>query len=188
MTEPRLIVLGGSAGSLHVLLDLLAPLKPGFPHSLLIVLHRNTQFDSSLEELLGARTGLPCREVEEKDPVQPGIIYVCPADYHVLIEQDHTFSLDYSERVNFSRPSIDVTFRSAAEAYGPLLTAVLLSGGNADGAAGLEIVREMGGTTVVQDPETAAVAYMPQMGITKGKVDHVLRPEDMPAIIFDDQP
>jgi two-component system chemotaxis response regulator CheB len=102
----------------------------------------------------------------------------------VLIEKDHSFSLDYSERVNFSRPSIDVSFRSAADAYGKALTAVLLSGANADGAGGLEFVRERGGLTVVQDPETAEVSFMPENAIARGKVDFVLRPEEMPDVIF----
>jgi two-component system chemotaxis response regulator CheB len=184
MSHNRLIVIGGSAGSLHVMFDLLSCLRPGFPHAVLIVLHRNTQSDSGLEELMSAKTGLPCKEVEEKEPVLPGIIYLCPPDYHVLIEEDHSFSLDYSERVNFSRPSIDVTFKSAAMAYAGALTAVLLSGANADGAGGLEFVKQQGGLTVVQDPSTAEVAFMPENAIAGGKVDFILRAEDIPAVIF----
>jgi two-component system chemotaxis response regulator CheB len=180
----KLIVLGGSAGSLNVIIDLLAPLRPGFPMALLVVLHRNAQYDSGLEELLSAKTQLTCKEVEEKEPLLPGIIYLCPSDYHVLIEKDHSFSLDYSERVNFSRPSIDVSFISAADAYGRALTCVLLSGANADGAEGLEYAGQKGSITVVQDPATAEVAYMPQYAMNRMKVDFVLRPEEMPGIIF----
>jgi two-component system chemotaxis response regulator CheB len=184
MNKAQLIVIGGSAGSLHVIIDLLGPLRPGFPIPLLVVLHRNVQYDSSLEDLFSAKTQLTCKEVEEKEPLQPGIIYLCPADYHVLIEKDHSFSLDYSERVNYSRPSIDVSFKSAAEAYGPGLICVLLSGANADGAEGLEYARQKGSITVVQDPATADVAFMPQYAIDRIKVDFVLRPEEMPGIIF----
>jgi two-component system chemotaxis response regulator CheB len=181
----KLIVIGGSAGSLHVLIALLGGLGPGFPIPLLIVLHRNVQHhDSSLEELISAKTKLTCKEVEEKEPLLPGIMYLCPADYHVLIEKDHSFSLDYSERVNFSRPSIDVSFKSAADAYGPELICVLLSGAKSDGAEGLEYAREKGSITVVQDPATADVAYMPQYAIDRVKVDFILRPEEMPGIIF----
>jgi two-component system chemotaxis response regulator CheB len=188
MTNNRLIVIGGSAGSLHVMFGLLSSLRPGFPDAVLIVLHRNTQSDSGLEDLISAKTGLPCKEVEEKEPVLPGVVYLCPPDYHVLIEEDHSFSLDYSERVHFSRPSIDVTFKSAAMAYGGALTAVLLSGANADGAGGLEWVKQQGGLTVVQDPATADVAFMPENAIARGKVDFVLRAEDIPPVVFTPPP
>jgi two-component system chemotaxis response regulator CheB len=186
-SETKLVVIGGSAGSLQVIFDLLGPLRPGVRLSLLVVLHRHTQNDSSLEELMSVKTKLPCKEVEEKEPILPGVIYICPADYHVLIEKDRSFSLDYSERVNFSRPSIDVSFKSAADVYGPALICVLLSGGNADGAEGLEYAKERGSTTIVQDPATAEVAYMPQVAIDKVKVDFILRPCDMPGIIFPPQ-
>jgi two-component system chemotaxis response regulator CheB len=170
----RLLVIGGSAGSLQVLLGILTVLRSGFPLPLLIILHRNSLFESSLEDLLASRTDLSVREVEEKEPVLPGVAYVCPADYHVLIEKDHTFSLDYSERIHFCRPSIDVTFRSAADIYGEGLISVLLSGGNADGSEGTQYVREKGGTTIVQDPSTAEVPYMPQQAISSVKVDFIL--------------
>ena len=118
MRQDRLLAIGGSAGSLPVILSILKVMGKGYPLPVLIVLHRNSTFESSLEELLTSRTHLSIKEVEEKEQLMPGMVYVCPADYHVLLEQDHTTSLDYSERVNFSRPSIDVTFRSAADAYG----------------------------------------------------------------------
>lgn len=179
----RLLVIGGSAGSLHVVLSILKELGPGYPLPVLIVFHRNSSFDSSLEELLSSRSRLPIKEVEEKDVLRPGTVYVCPADYHVLLEQDHTTSLDYSERVNFSRPSIDVTFRSAAEVYGPGLTALLLSGGNADGSEGMECVKERGGFTLLQDPQTAEVPYMPQQVMLRMTVDRVASAEELPFLV-----
>jgi two-component system chemotaxis response regulator CheB len=179
-----LIVLGGSAGSLQVIMELVPAIPDGFPVPLLLTLHRNGIFESGLEELLASRTRLRVREVEEKEPIEPGTIYICPSDYHVLIEKDHSFSLDYSERVHYSRPSIDVCFRSAADAYGPQLLAVLLSGANQDGAEGLEYVRMKGGTTVVQDPATADVPVMPQSAISLLAPDHILTPGEMPALIF----
>jgi two-component system chemotaxis response regulator CheB len=184
MNDIKLIVIGGSAGSLHVILGLVAAIPYGFPAPLLLVLHRNGLFESSLEELLSSKTSLQIREVEEKDPLTPGTIYTCPADYHVLIEKDHSFSLDYSERVNYSRPSIDVSFKSAADAYGKGLLCLLLSGGNADGAEGLEYVKEKGGVTVVQDPLTAEVPFMPQCAINRTKIDFILPPSQMPALLF----
>ena len=137
MKPDKLLVIGGSAGSLQVILSLLAAMGEDFLMPVLIVLHRNSGFESSLEDLFSSRTRLPIREVEEKDQLRDGTIYLCPADYHVLLEKDHSFSLDYSERVHFSRPSIDVTFRSAADIFGPGLICLLLSGGNADGAEGM---------------------------------------------------
>ena len=179
----KLLVIGGSAGSLQVILSLLSATGIDIPVPVLVVLHRNGIFESSLEELLSVRTGHTIKEVEEKEPLRPGIVYICPADYHVLIEKDHSFSLDYSERVHFSRPSIDVTFRSAAEVYGPDLICLLLSGANADGAEGLAYVQTNGGMVIVQDPLTADVPYMPQQAISRMKPDFIVPAEEIPTFI-----
>ena len=183
MKPDKLLVIGGSAGSLQVVLSLLAAIGEDFPMPVLIVLHRNGGFESSLEDIFSSRTRLPIREVEEKDPLRAGTIYLCPADYHVLLEKDHSFSLDYSERVHFSRPSIDVTFRSAADVFGPGLIGLLLSGGNADGAEGMQYVQERGGLTVVQDPSTADVPYMPQQAINRMKVDFIVPTDEIPRFV-----
>jgi len=179
----RLLVIGGSAGSLQVILSLLTAIGEDFPMPVLIVLHRNSGFESSLEDLLSTRTQLQIKEVEEKDQLRTGTIYLCPPDYHVLLEKDHSFSLDYSERVHFSRPSIDVTFRSAADVFGPGLITLLLSGGNADGAEGMQYVQEKGGVTVVQDPATADVPYMPQQVITRMKVDFIVPADEIRGFV-----
>ena len=184
MNDIRLIAIGGSAGSLQVIMGLVAAIPHGFSTPLLLILHRSSPVESGLEELLAARTSLRVREVEEKEPVTPGTIYTCPSDYHVLIEKDHSFSLDYSERVNYSRPSIDVSFRAAADVYGKELLCLLLSGGNADGAEGMEYVKRKGGVTVVQDPDTAEVPFMPQCAIGRTKIDFILTPSQMPALLF----
>ena len=183
MKPDKLLVIGGSAGSLQVILSLLAAIGEGFPMPVLILLHRNGGFESSLEDIFSSRTSLPIREVEEKDPLRAGTIYLCPADYHVLLEKDHSFSLDYSERVHFSRPSIDVTFRSAADVFGPGLICLLLSGGNSDGAEGMQYVQERGGLTAVQDPATADVPYMPQQVINRMKVDFIVPTDDIPRFV-----
>ena len=183
MKPDKLLVIGGSAGSLQVILALLGAMGEDFPMPVLIVLHRNGGFESSLEDLFSARTRLPIREVEEKDPLHAGTVYLCPADYHVLLEKDYSFSLDYSERVHFSRPSIDVTFRSAADVFGPGLICLLLSGGNADGAEGMEYAKERGGLTVAQDPATADVPYMPQQAISRMKVDFIVPADEIPGFV-----
>jgi two-component system chemotaxis response regulator CheB len=182
-TSDRLLVIGGSAGSLQVIMSLLKAIRSGFPLPVLIVLHRNTSFESILEELFATRTDSPIKEVEEKERALPGTIYLCPADYHVLLEKDRTFSLDYSERVNYSRPSIDVAFKSAADSFGQGLIALLLSGGNGDGAEGLQYVQERGGMTAVQDPQTAEVPFMPQQAISRMKVDFIIPAKDLPDFV-----
>jgi two-component system chemotaxis response regulator CheB len=183
MKPDSLLVIGGSAGSLPVVLSVLSAIGESFPVPILIVLHRNVGNESTLENLFSSRTGLPIKEVEEKDLLQARTVYLCPADYHVLLETDGSFSLDYSERVHFSRPSIDVAFRSAADVYGNGLLALLLSGGNSDGAEGLKHVKDRGGVTAVQDPVTAEVPYMPQQAIGRVLPDYVLPAVEIPGFI-----
>jgi hypothetical protein len=101
MKPAKLLAIGGSAGSLQVILTVLGAIGDGFPMPVLVVLHRNAGFESTLEDLFSARTGLSIKEVEEKDPLLDGSVYLCPADYHVLLEADRSFSLDYSERGEF---------------------------------------------------------------------------------------
>lgn len=183
MPQDKILVIGGSAGSLQVILSVLTAMGQGFSMPVLVVLHRNNAFESSLDELISNRTQVEIREVEEKESVIPGKVYLCPADYHVLVEKDHTFSLDYSERVNYSRPSIDVTFKSVADVYAAGVVALLLSGGNADGSEGLKYVKERGGFTIVEDPQTAEVPYMPQQALLRMEVGLVVPTEELPGLI-----
>lgn len=168
------LVIGGSAGSLQVLFQLLPILKPALTFPVILVLHRRNSSDSTLSEVLSSKNLYPVKEVEDKDPVLPGHIYLAPADYHLLIEKDFIFSLDYSEKINFSRPSIDVTFESVAEVYGPLAVALLLSGANEDGTKGFISIKSSGGRTIAQDPETAQMSFMPHHAITHSSVDYIL--------------
>ncbi len=170
----KVMLIGGSTGSINVLLKLLPDLPFPLPFALIIVVHRKNTADSTLAELLALKTAVPLKEVDDKDVLLPGHIYLAPADYHLLIEKDGTFSLDDSEKINYSRPSIDVTFESAADVYGPTLVGILLSGANADGTTGMKAIKKAGGTLVVQQPETAQVAYMPQQAILNAPVDFVL--------------
>jgi two-component system chemotaxis response regulator CheB len=183
MKPPLLIVIGGSAGSLHAILQLLPALDTNLGAAIIIVLHRQSHYDSVLTELLGVKTTLEVKEAEEKEPVLPGVIYIAPADYHLLLESDYTFSLDYSEKVNFSRPSIDVTFSAAASVYGKNLAALLLSGANADGTEGLQSVKAMGGITAVHNPVNAEVDFMPRQAMNQVTVDHVLEIAEMADFI-----
>ena len=175
----KALVIGGSAGSLDVLLKILPNLRIDLSFPIIIVVHRKQGTDFLLSDLLSSKTTLKVKEVEEKEEIKSKTIYIAPSDYHLLMEKDFTFSLDYSEKVNYSRPSIDVTFQSAAEVYTDKLACLLLSGSNADGVNGLKMVKNYDGLALVQDPSTASVGYMPEQAILKVKIDHVLKIEDM---------
>ena len=170
----RLIIIGGSAGSLQVILKLFTETGGNYPIPVVIIVHRSQSSERLLEELIGLKTDMQVKEIEEKEMPQPGWLYICPPDYHLLFEQDGSFMLDYSEKVNFSRPSIDVAFQSAADVFGDSLACILLSGANADGAEGLAYVKYKGGITIVQSPGEAEVSYMPQQALLRKKADYVL--------------
>lgn len=179
MEKCEAFIIGGSAGSLDVLLKVLPKVDTTISFPIIIVIHRKNGSDSLLTELLSSRTTLPVKEIDEKERILPGTVYIAPSDYHLLIEQDHTFSLDYSEKVNYSRPSIDVTFQAAAEIYKQNLVCLLLSGSNSDGVNGLKSVKSWGGTTLIQNPETAQVAYMPAQAKMHVEIDRVLNIEEI---------
>lgn len=161
----KLVVIGGSAGSLDVILNIFSVIPARTGASYVVVIHRKHDNDSIFAELISGRSSMEVTEVEDKDPIVPNHIYIAPADYHLLIEDENTFALDSSEKVHFSRPSIDVTFESVAAVYGHKALAVLLSGANADGAAGMKQVKLAGGTAIVQDPQTADVSFMPEQAV-----------------------
>jgi len=169
-----IIAIGGSAGSLEVILRMLGRVN-NLSLAVLVVLHRKSTADSMLAEVLAERSLMTVKEAEEKEKIQAGFVYLAPADYHLLVESDHTLSLDYSEKVNFSRPSIDVSFESVAGVYGSAAVGILLSGGNSDGVNGLRAIKEAGGMAVVQDPGTAEMAFMPESAVSQSVVDLVLK-------------
>lgn len=174
-----MLIIGGSAGSLDIILKLLPDLRLDLAFPIIVVLHRQKSSDSVLTNIFASKTTLTVKEAEEKDIIAPGCIYIAPADYHLLIEKDYTLSLDFSEKVNFSRPSIDVTFQTAAEAYQSELAGLLLSGASGDGTEGLRAVKEYGGTVWVQNPLTAQVAYMPEQAIARVEVDRIIDADEL---------
>ena len=183
MRNCEALIIGGSAGILEVLLKVLPDLDTDLAFPVLIVIHRKNGADSLLPELLSGRTRLTVKEAEEKELLLPGVIYIAPSDYHVLVEMDHTLSLDYSEKINYSRPAIDASFQTAAEVYQDRLACILLSGSNADGVDGLKYVKQWGGMVVIQNPDNAQVAYMPNQAKSQVKIDHILNAEDMAEFI-----
>lgn len=161
-----LIVVGASWGGLDALTVLVRALPQDFAVPVVIVQHRGPDAESFLSGLLQQWTGRKVIEPEDKDPIEPGHIYVAPANYHLLVETGH-FSLTTEPPVRYSRPSIDVMFGSAAHAYGEKLIGVVLTGANEDGSRGLKCVEEYGGYCVVQDPATAEVTTMPMAALKR---------------------
>lgn len=158
----KIIIIGTSAGGIHTLKLLLAGLKKNFPCPIVIVIHRLKNVKSHLVEVLQNFTKLKVREAEEKEAIKPGFVYVVPANYHLLLEEDFSFSLIVDEVINFSRPSIDVSLISFAQVVQNNLLAIILTGANSDGALGLAMVKEFDGEAWVQNPEEAFVASMPR--------------------------
>jgi len=168
------VVIGVSAGGLEVLRVLLRLIPAGFGRSVIVVQHLHPLQDGFFIEALDRVCSLPVREAEEKEPVMPGVVYFAPPNYHLLIEANRTFALSTDEKVNFSRPSIDVLFESAAEVYGPELIGIILTGASGDGAIGARRIKENGGLVIVQDPATAQYPKMPSAALAETEVDRVL--------------
>lgn len=179
------IVMGGSAGARGALVELLPVFPPDYPLPIVVVQHLHPSQDSGFVEHFAGQCALTVKEAEEKEPIRAGCIYFAPPNYHLLIEEDKTFSLSVDEKVNYARPSIDVLFESAADAYGPRIIGVILTGANNDGARGLRLIKERGGLTVVQDPRTAESAYMPQAALEATPVDYVLPLREMGRLLLE---
>jgi two-component system chemotaxis response regulator CheB len=154
-------VVGTSWGGLAALRELVSCLPENLSVPVVLIQHRHKMSDDALPRLLQDRTPLPVCEAEDKMPMEPGRVYVAPADYHLLVEPDSYFTLSVEEPVRYSRPSIDVTFTSAADAFGARTIGVVLTGANADGAEGLKRIAGRGGAALVQEPVTAESPAMP---------------------------
>jgi len=158
------VAIGTSWGGLAALRKLLGGLPADFGVPVVVVQHRGKEADQLLGDLLQDATALEVREIEDKEPLVPGTVYLAPSDYHVLIEAGHA-SLSIEEPVRFSRPSIDVMFTSAADSYHSGTIGVVLTGANEDGALGLAYIVKRGGRALVQDPKSAEIRVMPQAAI-----------------------
>lgn len=178
--EVDAIVIGASAGGVDALMTLLPALPARLAAAVLVVLHLPRDRASLLVDIFRPRCALRVVEAQDKERVAAGTVYFAPPDYHLLVDVDADaateprLSLSVDEPVHFSRPSIDVLFESAADVYGERLMGIVLTGGNQDGAAGIEAVRRAGGVTAVQDPATAQVPLMPASALARGPVDFVL--------------
>jgi two-component system chemotaxis response regulator CheB len=177
MTAKRAVVIGGSAGSIEPLRELMRALPADYPLAVIIVVHQHRHAGGWLADHLRELAALPVSSIEDKQRIEPSHVYVGPASYHVLVEAAERFALSVDEPVRAARPSLDVFFESAARAWGPALVGVLLSGATADGAEGLTAIQARGGTVLCQDPETADARAMPAAGLAAARVDVVGPPE-----------
>ena len=179
------MVIGVSAGGLAALGKILPELSEDFPLAVLIVQHMRRDADGFLWRHLDTLSRLTVKEAEDKEAIQPKTVYIAPPDYHLLVEPDRTLSLSADERVNFSRPSIDVLFETAAEVYQQRLIGVILTGANNDGTHGLQTIKSYGGLAMVQSPESAESDAMPRSAIAEVAVDHIVPLDRMGQFLND---
>lgn len=168
------VVIGASAGGLAAVGAILSELKSTFCIPILLAQHISPHVDSHLAAHFANKTTLTVNEAEDKEPIKRGNLYIAPPNYHLLVEFDGCTALSVDPPVNYSRPSIDVLFESAADYFGDELIGIILTGANSDGAAGLQRIKERGGMTVVQSVESAEAQAMPQAAIEAADVDHIL--------------
>lgn len=173
MSAPQIVVIGTSSGGLEAMQVLLPGLGGKFPCPLVVAQHRGKETGSGLREFLQKSCRMPIEEPEDKTPIEPGRVYLAPGDYHLLVEKGH-FALSIDAPVWYARPSINVLFESAADAYAETVVGVILSGANGDGARGLAAIKARGGKTVVEEPASAAYRAMPEAALSASAVDRVL--------------
>ncbi len=178
----QLVVLGGSLGGMRALQAILAGLPRDWAIPLAVVLHRGKDSDTTLPDHLQKSTELVVQEAEDKMEIAPGHLYLAPPDYHLMIEDGH-LALSTDAPVNYARPSIDVLFESAADAYAERVAGIVLTGANRDGASGLAAITARGGFTIVQDPENAEAREMPEAAIAATRVDQVLPLEQIASFL-----
>lgn len=168
------VVIGGSAGGVDALIEVLGALPNTISVPVICMLHMPASRESRLAEVFAGRLQVPVMEAADKQAIAAGTVYFAGSGYHLSVERDYTFSLSCEPPVHFARPAIDVLMSSAADVYGSELVGVLLTGANQDGAAGLADIHARGGFTVVQDPAQAQVATMPKAAIAASAPDAIL--------------
>lgn len=175
----KAVIIGGSAGSFQVITRILHSLSPNFPLPVLLCLHRLKHVRSGFVEALSIKSGIPIIEPFDKEQIKPGKAYLAPANYHMYIELGNKIALSTEEPVNHSRPSIDLSFVTAAQVYREKLIGIILSGANRDGAYGLKKIKDLGGLAIVQDPEECQVKTMTEASLKMTKVDFVYNTNDI---------
>jgi len=184
MKKYKAIVIGVSAGGMAALTKLLPMLPEKFSLPVIIVQHLHPSQGEFYTHYFNERSSLTVKEADEKENIRSGHIYFAPPNYHLLVEEDRTFSLSSDERVNYSRPSIDVLFESAVDAYCSGLIGIILTGANNDGAHGLRLIKKRKGLAIVQSPSDAASPFMPRAAIDAAKPDYILPLEDIGKLLL----
>ncbi|XDD48641.1 chemotaxis protein CheB [Leptospira sp. WS92.C1] len=179
----EVIVMGASSGGLNAIRSVLTSLSENFSIPIVLVQHVSPRSDGQWIRSLDIIAGLNVKEADEKETIEKGNIYVAPPNYHLLIETNRTFSLTIDSRVNFARPSIDVLFESAADVYRDKMVGIIFTGANSDGAIGLKRIKELGGTTIVQDPNSAESPYMPEAALSLMPADYILTLEKIAELL-----
>jgi len=169
----KAVIIGGSAGSFRVITKILQSLPKNYPLPILLNLHRLKHVRSGFVEALSIKSNIPVIEPYDKDTIKAGNAYLAPSNYHMYVELNKKIALSTEEPVNHSRPSIDLSFITAAQTYNRNLLGIILSGANKDGAYGLKKLKDAGGTAIVQDPKECEVATMTNAALNLTNVDHV---------------
>ena len=181
----KILVLGGSAGAAETMPLILERLPAKLPVPVIIVRHISSDYnDDYYVDLLSRKCQLRVKEAESGELLEPATVYLAPANYHLLVEKDFSLSLTIDQKIKYCRPAIDPLFESAAEAYGPAVIGVLLSGANDDGSDGLKKIVDLGGYAIVQDPATAQAPRMPKVAMTACQVNAVLAPDKIAGVII----
>lgn len=181
--ELEAVVIGGSAGSVDALVQLLPALRGDCGVPVMVVIHLPRERSSRLPEIFSRTCELALAEAEDKQPIEPGTVYFAPPDYHLLIEEGPALALSADELVHYSRPAIDVLFESAADVYASALLAIVLSGANEDGAAGLAAAARRGGLTCVQNPAHASASTMPRAALRAAPASAVLELKQISSLL-----
>jgi two-component system chemotaxis response regulator CheB len=180
----ELVCIGASWGGLNAVGRVLADLPEEIDLPIVVAQHRHpNSLTGTLAELLGLRIDRPVLDVEDKMPIQRRHVYIAPPDYHLLVQRG-SFALSLDDRVQYSRPSIDVMFESAADAYGTAVIGIILTGANEDGAAGLAKIKRRGGVAVIQDPAGAMRRTMPDAAIAATAADAILPLEEIGKFLY----
>ncbi|BAZ33126.1 CheB methylesterase [Cylindrospermum sp. NIES-4074] len=174
-----IVALAASAGGLNALTQILSTLPTEFTGAIAVVQHLAPRHPSLIAEILNRKTALKVKQAEEGDHLNPGTVYVAPPDHHLLVNDDGTLSLTQSKLVHFLRPSADLLFESVAASYKERAIAVVLTGTGSDGAMGVEAIKKMGGTVIVQNEKTAEFTGMPLAAIQTGNADFILPLEEI---------
>lgn len=183
----RMLVIGFSAGGIPLIKRILQALPKDYPLPVAIVAHLTAGHESCLAELLDDIAQLPVGNAQDKEAIVAGRVYLAPPDYHLLVEKNAqatpSFALSVDAPVKSVRPSIDVLFESAAEAYESALIALLLCGANSDGAAGMAYVKKLGGLSIVLDPQHCEFSTMPSAVIERVNVDYVASMDEIISLL-----